>query len=66
MSLVEYELALDYSLDTYIRRDVMFVMNQIYGGKKGKKGKGTFGFTFEQPEIEEWVAKQYEGDASEK
>lgn len=59
LSLIDYSLALYYSLETYIRRDIMFIMSQIYK-KKGVKGKGTFGFTVEQPEIEAWVRQQYE------
>ena len=62
MSLIDYNLALYYALETYGRRDLIYVMSRIYG-KKGKKGKDTFGFKIEQPEIEEWVAKQYEKES---
>ena len=62
MSLVEYEIAFHYALETYIRRDVLFIMSKIYGGKKGSgEGKGTT-IIVPQPEIKEWVKKQYEDD----
>lgn len=62
LSLLDYNLALNYALETYIRRDLVFVMSSIYGGKKkGKSGKGTT-IIVPQPEIEEWVRKQYEDD----
>lgn len=46
-------------METYVRRDIAFVMSKIYG-KKGDKDKGEFGFTVDQSEIEEWVREQYE------
>ena len=57
LSLIEYNLALHYALETYIRRDVMFIMSKIYGSKKPEKGSITI--TIEHPKIEEWVKKQY-------
>ena len=60
LSLVDYELALFYSIETYVRRDILFIMSQIYGDKKGKSGEDSLNLIFEQPEIEEWIKQQYE------
>lgn len=65
MSLVEYNLALSYSLETYARRDLVYVMSKIYGDKKGNKGKDTFGFTIEHPEIEAYIRESYNKEESE-
>ena len=67
MSLVEYDLAFYYALETYVRRDVVFVMGSIYGAKKGKgKGKGGTTLIVPQPEIEEWIKEQYENEGDNK
>ena len=58
LSLIEHNLALHYALETYIRRDVMFVMSKIYGSKKPEKGDITI--TIEHPDIEKWIKEQYE------
>lgn len=60
MSLIEYNLALHYALETYNRRDIMFIMSKIYGKKGGDKGD--INLTIPQTEIEDWVKKQYEDD----
>lgn len=62
MSLVEYNLALNYALETYARRDLIHVMTQIFKGKGGSSDKGTFGFTIEHPEIEAYIRESYENE----
>lgn len=58
LSLIDYEFALHYALDTYARRDVAFVMESIYGEKGDDKGNTSI--KIEHPEIEAWIKKQYE------
>ena len=65
MSLVEYELAFHYALETYVRRDVVYVMGRIFGDKKGK-GKGGTTLIVPQPEIEQWIKEQYENEGDNK
>jgi hypothetical protein len=62
LSVVDYELALFYSTETYVRRDILLIMSQIYGDKKGKSQKGSTTLLFEHPEIEEWIKEQYENE----
>lgn len=58
LSLIDLNLAMHYSLETYVRRDTFFVMSKIYGkGKSNEKGK--ISFTIEHPEIEAWIKEQY-------
>ncbi len=59
MSLVELDLALNYALETYIRRDIYFIMTKIYGIKKGE-GKGKTKIVIEHPEIEQYIKESYE------
>lgn len=58
LSLVDYRLALAYSLMTYSRRDIAYIQQQIFGKKK-TSNEG-FGFTIEHPQIEQWIEEQYE------
>ena len=58
LSLVDYRLALAYSLMTYSRRDIEYIQQQIFGKKK-TSNEG-FGFTIEHPQIEQWIEEQYE------
>lgn len=58
LSLVDHTYAIHYAAETYIRRDVMFIMSKIYGGKPDDKGD--ISFTIEHPEIEQWIKEQYE------
>lgn len=59
LSLVDYNLALNYALDTYARRDIVFVMGSIYG-KKPKNYKNTLEISIQHPEIEEYIKKSHE------
>lgn len=61
LGLMDFNLALQYAVETYVRRDVYFIMNSIYSDKKKTK-KGTKKLVIEHPEIEEWVKQQYEND----
>ena len=62
LSLIDYELAFHYALETYVRRDVVYVMGAIYGDKKDSEGKGGNTIIVPQPEIEAWIKEQYEKD----
>lgn len=59
LSLSDYQLALYYASETYVRRDILFIMNKIYG-KKGSDSKDNIKLKIEHPEIEEWIQEQYE------
>ena len=63
MSLVDYNLALNYAMKTYVRRDIGFVMRNIFGKKEGKDKK-TFGYKIRHPGIENYVKESYEGESS--
>ena len=68
LSYRDYHYALHYALNTYVRRDVLFVMSKIFKGKEssgGSKPPGTTTIIIEQPEIEQWIEEQYEGDIKE-
>ncbi len=56
MSLLDYNLALNYSLETYVRRDVAGIM----GSGKKKDPKGTFSYAIKHPEIELYIKESYE------
>jgi hypothetical protein len=56
LTLQEYSLACIYSEDTYLRRDVAYVMSQVYSDKKDKGHP----LVIEHPEIEDWIKEQYE------
>lgn len=58
--MIDYNLALNYALDTYVRRDLLFVMGKIYGQKKKKPGDKDF--VIKHLEIEEWIKEQYEDE----
>ena len=62
LGILEYELALHYAMETYVRRDILFIMSEIYGGKPDKSGNDTITLKIEHPEIEEWIKQQYEND----
>ena len=63
LSMVDYTYATHYALETYLRRDVAHVMNQVYGTKKktpsGKKEKT---IKIEHPDIKEYIQESYEGE----
>ena len=56
LSLLDYNLALNYSLETYVRRDVMGIMSS---GKK-EDPKGTFSYTIKHTGIELYIKESYE------
>lgn len=62
MSLVDYNYAIHYALETYTRRDVAYVMKNIFGNNKDSNPSGTTTIKIEQPEIEQWIKEQYEED----
>lgn len=57
LSLVDYNLAVHYAMETYVRRDLLFIMNR---GKKRKTGKDEIEIEISHPEIEEWISQQYQ------
>lgn len=59
LSLEEYVYAVQYAQETYIRRDVGFIMSKIYG-KKDKGNDKTLNISVPQTDIENWVKQQYE------
>jgi len=59
LSLLDYELALYYATEAYVRRDILFIMSNIYGKKKTSDNKGIT-LKIEHPEIEDWIKEQYE------
>ena len=59
LSLSDYQLALYYASETYVRRDILFIMSKIYG-KKNPNDKGSNTLQIKHPEIEEWIKEQYE------
>jgi hypothetical protein len=63
MSLIEHELALHYALETYIRRDALFLMSKFLGKSKGKSsGYTEFTLVVPQVEIEQYIAESYAED----
>ncbi|KKM77944.1 hypothetical protein LCGC14_1364950 [marine sediment metagenome] len=62
LSLIDYELAFHYALETYIRRDLVFVMGKVFGDNKDSEGKGGTTIIVPQPEIEQWIKEQYDKD----
>lgn len=66
LSLLEHDLALNYALDTYMRRDLVFVHSEL-NKKKGSRGSVNgenegkpLDFTIEHPEIEQYAQERYE------
>ena len=62
LSLIDYELAFHYALETYIRRDLVFVMGKVFGTKKKPGDKDGTTIIVPQPEIEQWIKEQYDKD----
>ena len=58
LSLIEYNLALNYALETYVRRDVFFIMKTIFT-KEEKSQSRDIGFVIPHPEIEAYIKEQY-------
>ena len=62
LSLIDYELAFHYALETYIRRDLVFVMGKVFGNKTKSGDKDGTTIIVPQPEIEQWIKEQYDKD----
>ena len=63
LGLMDRTFALHYALETYVRRDVMFVMSKVFGdGKQPQPTGKVVKLIVPQEEIREWVEKQYEED----
>lgn len=62
--MVDYNLALNYALETYVRRDVVFIISKIFPSKKGKDSD--IEFTIKHEDIEEWIQEQYEKEQEDK
>jgi len=65
LSLIDYNLALNYALETYVRRDIFFIISTVFTSEKEKSSK-EIGFTIEHPEIETWIKEQYKNKGDNK
>lgn len=65
LALMELQLAIHYAVETYSRRDVLFIMKAIYGGGK-PSDQGDIAVSISHPDIEKYIKEQYENEARER
>jgi len=58
MDWLELNLALNYAMETYVRRDLVFVLTKIFANKKGSGNE--INLLFNHPEIEEYIKESYQ------
>lgn len=58
LSLMEYKIAFMYALETYSRRDIVYVMEHMFGGKTSTT-QGNLDFIIEHPGIEKYIEDSY-------
>lgn len=55
----EYQYALTYALETYTRRDILYIMVKIFDTKGKKTPKGGKKMVIKHPDIEKYIEDAY-------